>query len=55
MAFRPDVLGNPAVGVELLVAALAVTAAALWLTRGPPGNARESACCTDTQQSTPGR
>lgn len=39
MAFRPDVLGNPAVGREPLVAALAVTAAALWLTRWPPGNA----------------
>jgi hypothetical protein len=39
MLVRPDALGNPAIGVVLLVAALLVTAAALWLTRRAPANA----------------
>ena len=39
MLFRPDALGNAAVGVVLLVAAAPVTAAALWLTRRAPANA----------------
>jgi hypothetical protein len=38
MLLRPDALGNPTVGLALLVAAVLVTTLALWLTRRVPVN-----------------